>query len=116
MEVLCPPVVNDLGVDRTGIGKNAQPVDEVVSTIRSRGGVAVPNYSGFISLDSLPLSFPPFLSSSFLSYPISSTFLLFSYKDLKMFCFCTLFFLTDSVEDGDKVVKTAIDNFGRIGT
>ena len=40
------PAVNDLGVDRTGIGKNSQPVDEVVSTIRARGGVAVPNYSG----------------------------------------------------------------------
>lgn len=23
--------------------------------------------------------------------------------------------VTDSVEDGDKVVKTAIDNFGRVG-
>lgn len=23
--------------------------------------------------------------------------------------------ITDSVEDGDKVVKTAIDNFGRVG-
>jgi 3-hydroxyacyl-CoA dehydrogenase/3a,7a,12a-trihydroxy-5b-cholest-24-enoyl-CoA hydratase len=57
-------VVNDLGVERTGVGKNSQPVDDVVSTIRSMGGTAVPNY--------------------------------------------------DSVEDGDKVIKTAIDNFGRV--
>ena len=36
--------VNDLGVDLTGLGKSSQPVDEVVATIRSRGGIAVHNY------------------------------------------------------------------------
>lgn len=37
-------VVNDLGVDLKGLGKNSAPVDEVVGAIRSQGGVAVPNY------------------------------------------------------------------------
>ena len=32
----------------------------------------------------------------------------------KEYYFCSKFHL-DSVEDGDKVVKTAIDNFGRVG-
>ena len=36
--------VNDLGVDLKGLGKNSKPVDEVVSTIRRQGGIAVPNY------------------------------------------------------------------------
>lgn len=42
-------VVNDLGVDLTGQGKSSQPVDEVVATIRSNGGTAVPNYGEIIS-------------------------------------------------------------------
>lgn len=37
-------LVNDLGVDLTGLGKNSKPVDEVVQTIKSFGGIAVPNY------------------------------------------------------------------------
>ncbi|XP_071487807.1 peroxisomal multifunctional enzyme type 2-like [Diadema antillarum] len=57
-------VVNDLGGDRAGQGKNSAAADQVVNEIRSRGGKAVANY--------------------------------------------------DSVEDGDKVVQTALDNFGRI--
>lgn len=31
-------------------------------------------------------------------------------------CVHAMITTVDSVEDGDKVVKTAIDNFGRIGT
>lgn len=37
-------VVNDLGVDLKGLGKNSAPVDEVVGAIRNQGGIAVPNY------------------------------------------------------------------------
>ncbi len=40
-------LVNDLGVDLTGLGKNSGPVDEVVSTIRNQGGVAIPNYGKY---------------------------------------------------------------------
>lgn len=37
-------VVNDLGVEATGLGENSLPADEVVATIKSMGGTAVPNY------------------------------------------------------------------------
>jgi len=57
-------VVNDLGGDMHGGGRGSKAADDVVATIRARGGVAVPNY--------------------------------------------------DSVEEGDKVGKTAIDKFGRL--
>jgi NAD(P)-dependent dehydrogenase (short-subunit alcohol dehydrogenase family) len=57
-------VVNDLGTSHTGTGASGQVADQVVSEIKSFGGVAVADYN--------------------------------------------------SVEFGDKVVKTAIDNFGRI--
>ena len=36
--------VNDLGVDRKGTGSSKRLADEVVDIIRSRGGMAVPNY------------------------------------------------------------------------
>ncbi|KAJ7387266.1 hypothetical protein OS493_004242 [Desmophyllum pertusum] len=57
-------VVNDLGGDAKGGGKNSSAADKVVQEIRSRGGKAVADYN--------------------------------------------------SVEDGDKVVQTALDAFGRI--
>ena len=57
-------VVNDLGGDKKGGGKNSAAADKVVEEIRSRGGKAVADYN--------------------------------------------------SVEDGDKVVQTALDAFGRI--
>lgn len=57
-------VVNDLGGDAKGGGKNSAAADKVVQEIRSRGGKAVADYN--------------------------------------------------SVEDGDKVVQTALDAFGRI--
>ena len=38
------PSVNDLGGGVRGGGKSSQLADEVVATIRSSGGVAVPNY------------------------------------------------------------------------
>jgi len=57
-------VVNDLGGDSKGGGKNSAAADKVVEEIRSRGGKAVADYH--------------------------------------------------SVEDGDKVVQTALDAFGRI--
>ena len=57
-------VVNDLGGDAKGGGKNSAAADKVVEEIRSRGGKAVADYN--------------------------------------------------SVEDGDKVVQTALDAFGRI--
>ena len=57
-------VVNDLGGDTKGGGKNSAAADKVVEEIRSRGGNAVADYN--------------------------------------------------SVEDGDKVVQTALDAFGRI--
>ena len=48
MTVIFPSyLVNDLGVDLTGLGKNSGPVDEVVSTIRNQGGVAIPNYGKY---------------------------------------------------------------------
>ena len=57
-------VVNDLGGDAKGTGKNSAAADKVVEEIRSRGGKAVADYN--------------------------------------------------SVEDGEKVVQTALDAFGRI--
>lgn len=57
-------VVNDLGVNRHGVGKSSNFADEVVDLIRSKGGTAVASY--------------------------------------------------DSVEEGEKIVKTAIETFGRI--
>ena len=57
-------VVNDLGGDKKGGGKNTAPADKVVKEIRSRGGKAVADYN--------------------------------------------------SVEDGEKVVQTVLDAFGRI--
>ena len=57
-------VVNDLGGDTKGGGKNSAAADEVVEEIRSRGGKAVADYN--------------------------------------------------SVENGEKVVQTALDAFGRI--
>jgi len=57
-------VVNDLGSTVSGEGSSSKSADIVVEEIRSKGGVAVPNY--------------------------------------------------DSVEFGEKIVQTAIDNFGRI--
>ncbi|KAL9981777.1 hypothetical protein ACROYT_G010524 [Oculina patagonica] len=57
-------VVNDLGGDAKGGGKNSVAADKVVEEIRSRGGKAVADYN--------------------------------------------------SVEDGEKVVQTALDAFGRI--
>ena len=36
--------VNDLGGGFHGEGKGSRPADEVVSLIKSQGGVAVPNY------------------------------------------------------------------------
>ena len=57
-------VVNDLGGDKKGGGKNSAAADKVVEEIRSRGGKAIADYN--------------------------------------------------SVEDGEKVVQTALDAFGRI--
>lgn len=57
-------VVNDLGGDRKGEGKNCSAADKVVEEIRSRGGKAIADHN--------------------------------------------------SVEDGEKVVQTALDAFGRI--
>ena len=36
--------MNDLGGDMHGGGKSYRAADDVVATIRARGGVAVPNY------------------------------------------------------------------------
>ncbi|XP_040097630.1 peroxisomal multifunctional enzyme type 2 isoform X2 [Oryx dammah] len=57
-------VVNDLGGDFAGVGKDSLAADKVVEEIRRKGGKAVANY--------------------------------------------------DSVEEGEKIVKTALDAFGRI--
>ena len=42
------PSVNDLGGDRRGGGKSSAMADEVVTLINQRGGVAVPNYGGWV--------------------------------------------------------------------
>ena len=43
--LLSPSLVNDLGGNVHGEGKSSgRPADEVVTIIKSKGGVAVPNY------------------------------------------------------------------------
>lgn len=44
----CSSEVNDLGGGIHGEGQASRPADEVVSIIKSRGGVAVPNYGMFV--------------------------------------------------------------------
>ena len=75
-------------MDGTGRGKKL--ADDVVDIIRSRGGTAVANYGEW-------------------SWKINMI-----HHAVKSIAFFQNFHL-DSVEDGDKVVKTAIDNFGRVG-
>jgi 3-hydroxyacyl-CoA dehydrogenase/3a,7a,12a-trihydroxy-5b-cholest-24-enoyl-CoA hydratase len=82
--------VNDLGGTMDGTGRGNKLADDVVDIIRSRGGTAVANYGKLLILQ--------------VAYQVSYTLLIFCSK-----------FPLDSVEDGDKVVKTAIDNFGRVG-
>jgi len=43
------PAVNDLGGDMHGGGRGSKAADDVVTTIRARGGVAVPNYGRVMS-------------------------------------------------------------------
>ena len=44
------PAVNDLGGDMHGGGRGSKAADDVVATIRARGGIAVPNYGRVVSI------------------------------------------------------------------
>lgn len=44
-------VVNDLGAESTGTGASTAPANEVVAEIKSRGGIAIPNYESVADFD-----------------------------------------------------------------
>ena len=102
--------VNDLGGDMHGGGRSPA-ADAVVAAIQKNGGTAVANYGIYIQCTvghaththHIHRHSPPLLHHD--THPHTHTQLPPTP--------CITW--TDSVEDGDKVVKTAIDNFGRLG-
>lgn len=87
-------VVNDLGGSMSGTGASSRPADAVVDEIR-KGRAAVQQHP-------LPQCFPqPLTSGPCVLYVVVAAG-------------GTAVANYDSVEDGDKVIKTAIDNFGRV--
>lgn len=87
-------LVNDLGSSRGGEGKATNSADNVVEEIRKKGGKAVANY-GIVFCNYI---------LCILEYSVK--------EDVPQKC---NIILSDSVEDGQKVVQTALENFGRIG-
>ena len=77
-------VVNDLGGSMDGQGKSSKAADVVVDEIRAKNGTAVANYG----LNRILL----LILEPSLSWVI----------------------IIDSVEEGEKIVNTALENFGRV--
>lgn len=75
----------------SGDGKSSKAADIVVEEIRAKGGVAVPNYGNESTKDFFGVD----------------TFKSYKYKLLNPKH-------KDSVEDAEKIINTAIENFGRI--
>ena len=103
--------MNDLGGNAKGEGKNSAAADKVVEEIKAKGGKAVANYGECHVLFILYLFIP--IISLCLCIPCEYTQNLNACEDSD--CLMSVFWLIDSVEDGEKLIQSALDAFGRIG-
>ena len=113
--------MNDLGGSWQGEGKSSKSADEVVDLIRSRGGTAVANYGETNPHVHIHVHAPCYkVCGEGLQRRALFFFAFPQYCAIDVVLHYSMFdhmlLITDSVVDGEKLVKTAIDNFGRIGT